>query len=66
MKASILWNSGTQQLKYFRTPPKNMPQLMKECGINPSDADTGNSDVNFLNADTNNDIALIAMVAIKN
>jgi SAM-dependent methyltransferase len=44
---------------------ENMPRLLQECGIDP-DSDADSSDVDFLNADTNNDIALIAMTAVKN
>ena len=45
---------------------ENMPQLMKECGIDPDIGDADTSDVDFLNADTNNDIALIVMAGVKN
>ena len=44
---------------------ENMPQLMRECGLDP-DSDSEESDVDFLNADTDNDIALIVMAAVKN
>ena len=43
---------------------KNMPQLLKECGMDGEIPDE-ESDVDFLNADTNNDLALISMTAVK-
>lgn len=44
---------------------ENMPQLLKECGVDEVVPDD-ESDVEFLNADTNNDLTLIAMTARKN
>ena len=44
---------------------ENMPQLLKECGFDEDSTGADESDVAFLNADTNNDLALIAMTAIK-
>ena len=43
---------------------ENMPQLLKECGMNEEIPDE-ESDVDFLNADTDGDLALIAMTAVK-
>ena len=43
---------------------ENFPKLLKECGMD-GEVPEEESDVDFLNADTNNDLALIAMTAVK-
>ena len=44
---------------------ENMSQLMKECDIESDPETAKDSDVDFLHADVNDDIALVVMAAIK-
>jgi hypothetical protein len=42
-----------------------MSLLLKECGFDPNTDSASVSDVDFLNADTEDDLALIVMAAVK-